>query len=320
MKAAICTTYGPPDVLKIQDIPKPTPKDDEVLIKIRATAVTASDCIIRGFNLPPWHPVGLLMGIVVGFRGPRNAILGMVFAGEIEATGRRVTQFKTGDQVFGFSGTRFGCYAEYTCLPETGKAGLPGTVPCRVALKPATMSYEEAAAAVYGTALASHYLRKGNIQPGHKVLIYGASGAIGTTAVQLVKHHYGADVTGVCSTRNLDLVRSLGADRVLDYTRQDTVAEGTRYDVVLDAVGKKKTSALKQACQDAVTPAGKAVSVDDGSPTPQLEDLVAVRELIEAGKFRAVIDRSYPLEQIVEAHRYVDQGHKRGNVIITLGG
>ncbi|HML20995.1 MAG TPA: NAD(P)-dependent alcohol dehydrogenase [Aggregatilinea sp.] len=318
MKAVVCTKYGPPEVLQLKEVEKPTPKHHEVCIKIRATAVTASDCIVRGFKLPIWHPIGLLMGLVVGFRGPRNSILGMVLAGEIEAVGRDVTQFKSGDQVFAFTGTHFGCYAEYTCLPEGRMMVFPGTVPSVITAKPSTMTYEEAAAVVYGVAMASHFLRGGHIQRGQKVLIYGASGAIGTTAVQIAKHHYGAEVTGVCSTANLEFVTSLGADHVLDYTRQDSVVEGARYDFVMDAVGKKKSSKLKLACKNALTANGKYMSVDSGNPTPRLEDLVLLRELIEAGKFRAVIDRCYPLEQIVEAHRYVDQGHKKGNVVITV--
>jgi NADPH:quinone reductase-like Zn-dependent oxidoreductase len=318
VKAVVCTKYGPPEVLQLEEVEKPTPKHNEVRIKIHATAVTASDCIVRGFKLPIWHPIGLLMGLVVGFRGPRNPILGMVLAGEIEAVGRDVTQFKSGDQVFALTGTRFGCYAEYTCLPDKGRSGLPGTLPSLMTLKPSTMTYEESAAVVYGTGLASHYLRRGHIQRGQKVLIYGASGAIGSTAVQIAKHHYGAEVTGVCSTSNLELVKSLGADHVLDYTKQDSLADGARFDFILDAVGKQKSSRLKLACKNALTPNGRHTSVDNGTPAPQLEDLVLVRELIEAGKFRAVIDRSYPLEQIVEAHRYVDQGHKKGNVVITV--
>ncbi|MBK8025373.1 MAG: NAD(P)-dependent alcohol dehydrogenase [Chloroflexi bacterium] len=320
MKAVVCTAYGPPEVLQLRDVEKPTPKDREVLVRIHATAVTASDTIVRGFSLPVWHPMGLMMGLVVGFGKPRNPILGMVLAGEVEAIGRETTQFKLGDRVFAFTGTRFGCYAEYTCLPEKGRARFPGDVPGVMALMPSGISYPEAAAVVYGTALASYFLNKAAVQPGERVLIYGASGAIGTTALQLAKHHYGAQVTAVCSGSNTDLVLSLGADRVLDYTTQASLPDGDRYDLVLDAVGKKKTSPLKLACQTALTPTGRYLSVDEGRPALPVEHLLLVRDLIEAGKFRAVIDRCYPLEQMVEAHRYVDAGHKKGNVVITVMG
>ncbi len=270
MKAVVCTKYGPPEVLQLQEVEKPAPKYNEVRIKIHATAVTASDCIVRGFKLPRWHPMGFLMGLVIGFRGPRNPILGMVLAGEIEAVGRDTTQFKLGDQVFAFVGTRFGCYAEYICLPDKDRSGLPGTLPSLMTLKPSTMTYEEAAATVFGVMLASHFLRKGHIQRGQKVLIYGASGAIGSTAVQIAKHHYGAEVTGVCSTSNLELVTSLGADHVLDYTTHDSLADGARFDFVLDAVGKRKSSRLKMACKNALTPHGTYVSVDDGGQVRKL--------------------------------------------------
>lgn len=317
MKAIVCAKYGPPDVLQLKEVEKPAPKDNEVLIKVHTTAVTASDGIVRGFTLPIWHPIGLLMGIVVGFRKPRNPILGLVLAGEIESIGKDVTQYQVGDRVFAFTGTRFGCYAEYTCLPEKSRPGLPGSIPSVMATKPSNVTYEEAAAGVYGAILASHYLEKGNIHSGQKVLIYGASGAIGTTAVQLAKH-FGAEVTGVCSTRNLDLVKSLGADHVIDYTKEDTVPSGALYDFVLDAVGKKKSSTLKKQCKNALAPGGKYVSVDDGTPKPRSEYLDLLKELIEAGAIKPVIDRVYPLEDMVEAHRYADTGHKKGNVVITV--
>ncbi len=318
MKAVYCTRYGPPEVLEVREIEKPAPGDAEVLVRVHATAVTASDCIVRGFKLPFWHPMGLMMGIVIGFSGPRNPILGMVLAGEVEATGAGVTRFKPGDQVYAMTGTRFGCYAEYTCVPEASRSRYPGDIAGVIALKPSTMSYEESAAVVYGAGLAFYYLKKAAVQPGQHVLIYGASGAIGTTAVQLAKHHYRAVVTAVCSGANADLVRSLGADEVIDYTTQDTIPGGQRFDLVLDAVGKKKTSALKEACRAAVTPNGKTMSVDEGNPTLHMDDLVLLRDLIDAGKFSAVIDRAYPLEEIVAAHRHVDTGHKKGNVVITV--
>jgi len=312
MKAIVCTGYGSPDVLQLKEVEKPTPRKSEVCIKIFATAVTASDCIVRGFKLPIWHPVGLMMGLVIGFKKPRNPILGMVFAGEVESVGKDVKSFKIGDQVFGWTvkssiQIRFGTYAEYKCLPEDSV----------MTLKPANVSYEEAAAVPYGGLLALHFLKKGNIQNGHKMLIYGASGAIGTSAVQLAKS-YGAEVTGVCSTTNLEFVRSLGADKVIDYTKEDLANRGELYDFVLDAVGKRKSSELKEQCQNALTPNGKYISVDDGSPKASVENLNFLKELVEAGQLKPVIDRRYPLEQMVEAHRYVDKGHKKGNVVITV--
>lgn len=318
MKAVICTRYGPPEVLRLQEAKKPMPKDHEVLVKIHATAVTASDCIIRGFKLPIWHPMGFMMGLVIGFSRPKNPILGLVLAGEIEAIGKAVTNFEPGNQVFGFTGMRFGCYAEYVCLPAQGGSAHLLSIPSLITLKPSAMTYEEAAAVPYGSTLAWYFLKKGHIQQGQKILIYGASGAIGTTAIQIAKHHYRAEVTGVCSTANVELVKSLGADHVLDYTKQESIGEGVRYDFILDAVGKKKVSNLKFACMKALAPDGKYRSVDEGSPVPQLEDLVRLKDLIEAGHFKAVIDRYYRLEDIVEAHRYVDQGHKKGNVVITV--
>jgi NADPH:quinone reductase-like Zn-dependent oxidoreductase len=313
MRAIVCTKYGPPEVLQLKEVEKPVPRQHEVCIKIHATAVTASDCIVRGFKLPVWHPMGLMMRLVVGFGKPRNPILGMVLAGEVESAGREVRLFRAGDQVFAFTvrssiQMRFGTYAEYKCLPEDSL----------MAVKPVNLSFEEAAAVPYGGLLALHFLKKGSIQCGQKGLIYGASGAIGTAAVQLAKHHFGAEVTGVCSTTNLALVKSLGADSVIDYTREDITGSSGSYDFILDAAGKRKSSNLKEQCQTALTPNGKYISVDDGSPTPHLEDLLLLKELTEAGKFKAVIDRCYPLEQIVEAHRYVDKGHKKGNVVITV--
>lgn len=318
MKAIICTRYGPSEVLQLAEVARPQPSSSEVLIRIHATGVTASDVIVRGFKLPFWHPLGFLMGVAVGFGKPRNPVLGMVLSGEVEAVGSNVTRFKPSDQVFAMTGTRFGCYAEYTCLPETSRARFPGDIAPVMTHKPPSMTHKEAAAAVYGTGMASYHLEKAALQPGQHVLIYGASGAIGTTAVQLAKHHYRTHVTAVCSGANAELVRSLGADDVLDYTRQNTIPDGQRYDFVLDAVGKKKTSPLKQATRHALTSNGRYVSVDDGNPTPQAAHLELVRDLIEAGKFRAVIDRCYPMEQMVEAHRYVDKGHKKGNVVITV--
>ena len=305
MKAIICTRYGPPEVLQLQEVDKPTPGNNEVCIKIFATAVTVSDCIIRGSKVPLrlWLP----MRLAIGLTKPRNAILGMVLAGEVEAVGTQVTRFHQGNRVYAMNITRFGMYAEYTCLPENSV----------LAVKPSNATYEEAAAVPYGGLLALHFLRKDEIHSGQKVLIYGASGAVGTSAVQLAKH-FGAEVTGVCSTTNVALVKSLGADTVIDYTQEDVTKTGELYDLIFDAVGKSKSSKLKVQCKTALTPNGKYISVDDGSPKLHVEDLHFLTELIEAGHFKAVIDRCYPLEQIVEAHRYVDQGHKKGNVVIKV--
>jgi NADPH:quinone reductase-like Zn-dependent oxidoreductase len=315
MKAIVCTKYGSPKVLQLKEVEKPTPKNNELLIKIFATAVTSSDCIVRGFKIPFWSPVGLMMGLVLGFTKPRNPILGMVLAGEVESVGNDVKRFKKGDQVFGHTvksssfQIRFGAYSQYTCLHEDSI----------VVLKPSNLTYEEAAAIPYGGSLALHYVKKGNIQSGQKVLIYGASGSVGTSAVQLAKY-FGAEVTGICSTTNLELVESLGADKVIDYTKEDFTKRGELYDVILDAVPMVMANRknLKLQCKNALTPNGKYISVDDGTPTSNIEATLLLKELAESGKLKPVIDRSYPLEEIAEAHRYVDKGHKKGNVIITV--
>jgi NADPH:quinone reductase-like Zn-dependent oxidoreductase len=256
--------------------------------------------------------MSLVMRLLLGFKRPRRSILGFVVAGEVEAVGKHVRRFRKGDQVYGMTGLRMGAYAEYVCLPEAE------SMTRSLALKPATMSYEEAAAVPYGALLASYFMSKGHIRSGHKVLIYGASGAIGTTAVQLAKHA-GAEVTAVCSTTNLPLVRSLGAAKTIDYTTEDSIEGGERYDFILDAAGKRKSSPLKLQCRNALTQDGKYISVDDKIAKLRTECLVRLKEIIEAGHFRAVIDRCYPLEQIAEAHRYVDQGHEKGSVVITIG-
>jgi len=310
MKAIVCTQYGPPEVLQLKEVKKPAPKNNEALIKIYATAVTATDCLMRRSDLPLIMSLGRRLS--VGFTKPRQSILGAVVAGDIEAVGKDVKLFREGDQVYGSTGLRLGGYAEYVCMPEAG------TMTGCIAIKPATMSYEEAAAVPYGTLIGSHFINKGNIRVGQKVLIYGASGAIGTTAVQLAKY-FGAEVTGVCSKANLALVKSLGADKVIDYTREDSISNLELYDFILDAVGRRKSSKLKLECKNALTQGGKYVSVDGGMPWPRAEYLVRLRQIIEEGHFRAVLDRCYPLEQIIEAHRYVDQGHKKGNVVITVG-
>lgn len=313
MRAIVCTKYGPPEVLQLQDVAKPMPKNHEVLIKIRATSVSASDCIMRRLKFNIRKPAGLIGGLMMGFDKPRQSILGGILAGDIEAVGKGVTQFKVGDPVFASTTKsifrlRLGAYAEYTCLPEDSL----------MALKPANISYEEAAAIPYGGMLALYFLKKGNIQRGQNVLIYGASGAIGTAAVQLAKY-FGATVTGVCSTTNLELVKSLGADVVLDYTKDDFLSSGP-YDLIMDAVGRRKSRQLasKELSEKALTPNGVYVSVDDGAPKINLEGFLLLKDLAESGRLKGVIDRCYPLEEMVEAHRYVDQGHKRGNVIVTV--
>ncbi len=306
MKAVICTKYGPPEVLQVREIENPVPGKNEVLIKIFATSVTASDCIIRGFKLPPaqWIPARLALGLTK----PRKSILGLVLSGVVEKAGDNVKQFKKGDKVFAHTFLRFGAYAEYTCIPEASA----------IALMPSNTTFEEAAAIPFGGTLAYYYLKEANIQPGQKVLIYGASGAIGTSAIQLARY-FGAVVSGVCSTANLALVKSLGADIAIDYTREDFTDNGKQYDLIFDAVGKKKSSHLQY--KKSLSRYGKFKSVDDGNPGERAvckNNLTILKELTENGVLKPVIDKTYPFNQIVEAHRYVDMGHKKGNVIITV--
>jgi NADPH:quinone reductase-like Zn-dependent oxidoreductase len=320
MKAIVYTQYGPPEVLQLKEVPKPSPKDNEVLIKIYATTVNRTDC---GFRKPEYP---LMIRPINGLLRPKRTILGSELAGEIEAIGNNVKTFKQGDQVFGLSTSNFGTHAEYICIPEEAA----------ITIKPANMSYDEAAAVCDGAYLAMAIMRKIDFTNAKNILINGASGSIGSAGVQLAKY-YGAHITAVCNTKNITLVKSLGADEVIDYTKEDVTANGQLYDVVIDAVGK--SSFLR--CKNLLKPGGMYVSTDLGFlsqnlflalltpifggkrvvfpiPKDSKEDIILLRELIEAGKYKAVIDRRYPLEHIIEATRYVETGQKTGNVVITL--
>ncbi len=317
MKAIELTKYGAPEFLQINEVEKPSPKDNEILIKNHATSVSSGDARMR--RADPF-----IIRLIFGFKRPRKPVLGVVVAGEIEAIGQSVSNYKIGDQVFGSSGMNFGAHAEYVAVPEDAV----------LALKPANMTYEEAAAIPFGATASMHFLRKANIQQGQKVLIYGASGALGTMAVQLAKN-YGAEVTAVCSSSNFELMKSLGADEVIDYTKEDFTKNGKIYDVIFDTVGK---SSLKKALRSLnkggyllLASAGIGTMIGgsiksmfiskkivSGVIKETTEDMNFFKQEIEKGKLKAVIDRIYTLKQIVEAHTYVDMGHKKGNVVIAI--
>lgn len=300
MKAIICTKHGPPEVLQLQEVEKPTPRENEVLIKVHAATVTTGDVMLRKL-----HPLLVLPMRLFGVR--RKRIPGHEFAGEVEASGRDVKRFKPGDQVFGTTtGLSVGANAEYVCLPEEWGSGV-------LAVKPSNVSFEEAAALPVGGMTALYLLGKGNIQSRQKVLVYGASGSVGTYAVQLARHHFGADVTGVCSTANIELVKSLGAGQVIDYTKEEVTQSSQPYDVVFDAVGKLPSSKAQSMLKEN----GVFLTVQS-STSEGMENIIVLKGLAESGKVRAVIDKRYPLEQTAEAHRYVEAGHKKGNVVIAV--
>ena len=326
MRAVVYDRYGPPDVLRIEDVERPVPKEDEVLVNIHATAVTRADCATREANRRSGPAIALMSRLISGIRRPKQRILGSELAGEIEAVGARVSEFAVGDRVFGTSGFRFGAYAEFICMRESA----------RLAGRPTGMTFEEAASICDGGLNALWCLRQGDLRKGQRILIYGASGAIGTAAVQLAKH-FEADVTAVCSTKNLELVRSLGADRVVDYTREDFTTNGQTYEVIFDAVGKHSFA----RCRGSLNRGGRYLATDglrnlvlapwtkrfgdkkvifSIPPRYTKKDVIFLKELIESGKYRAVVDRCYPFEDVIDATRYVETEQKIGNVILTIDG
>jgi NADPH:quinone reductase-like Zn-dependent oxidoreductase len=312
MKAVACSGYGPPEVLRLTEYPIPTPRPDQVRIRIHAAGVTMSDIFIRSARLPllTQIPFRLVMGITK----PRAPIVGFVFSGVIDQVGERTTRFEAGDEVYCASGFSLGAYAEYRCMPVTDSK----THGC-LALKPYNLTHEEATAAAYGGLLALQYSDRGHIEAGDDVLIYGASGTSGTIAVQYAKH-LGARVTGVCGPHNAEFVRSLGADEIIDYTKTDIVPPGVLYDFVLDSVGGVKSSLLKKAVQKALKPRGCYVSIDNGDLLLESARLDQIRELVEAGVIKPVLGHTFPIEEIVEAHRLVESGHKRGGVAVKIAG
>lgn len=309
MKAIICKRYGPPENLEIVEYKNPVPNDDEVLVKVYAASVTDSDIFIRSSNVP--FNLLIPFRLMIGILKPRNQIIGEVFSGVIEKIGTRIKRFKVGDQVYGLTGMSLGAYADYKCMKEIdSKKGC-------IAIKPGNITFEEATSAAYGGLLAFQFLEKGNIKPKQKVLIYGASGTSGTIAVQYAKH-LGAEVTAVCSEKNSRFVKSLGADKTLDYTKADSISKLEIYDLVLDSVGKRKKSQLKEACKLSIKDKSKFVSIDDEALVCSSDRLNKIRQLVEANKISPITDRCYPFEQIIDAHRYAEQGHKKGNVAITV--
>ena len=310
MKAVICNRYGSPDVLQLAEVDKPVPKENEILIEIKASAVTASDLFIRGSNIPLRFKI--LMRLYMGIFKPRKSIIGLVFSGIVKSAGNKIKRFSPGDEVYGMTGFNLGTYAEYTCIKETDS-----TTGC-VSIKPKNISFEEATSAVYGGSLALQFMDIGNIKENQNILIYGASGTSGTIAVQYGKY-LGANVTAVCSGEHLDFVKSLGANHVIDYTITDTLDENIKFNFILDSVGKIKISKLKNNCRKSLLNDGKYVSIDDGALKLSSKRLDLLTGLIENNKIKPVVDKIYPLDEIVEAHRYVEKGHKKGGVAIAIG-
>ena len=309
MNVVVCEKYGPPEVLRIAQWAKPIPRADEIRIRICATSVTNSDIFIRSSKVS----LGLLIPfrVMIGIRRPRKAIIGEVFSGIVDEVGAQITRFHVGDQVYGLTGFSLGAYAEFKCMKE-----LDSKQGC-VAIKPSNLGFEEATSAAYGGLLAQQSLEKADVQPNDKVLIYGASGTSGTLALQVAKH-LGAEVTGVCGPGNIGFIQTLGADKTLDYTNDRDIEKLEQYDLVFDCVGKACSSPLKEACKRALTAKGRYLSIDDSALLLDSSRLDRIRELVEAGTIKPVTDRCYALDQIVEAHRYVELGHKRGNVAITV--